>query len=560
MLPCFILAFAPLLPTVAASQQLPPVPEPAENPITEEKRVLGKSLFWDEQLSSDNTVSCGTCHIFSSAGSDPRMGENPGPDGQLGTEDDIVGSPGVIRSDSNNNYFPDGRFGLSRQVTDRTAPSVIGSQWAAELFWDGRAGSVFLNPETGAPSIASGGALENQASGPPLGNMEMAHEGRDWSSVTGKLQVVEPLRLATDIPPDVAAVLSGGASYPDLFESAFGDPQITAERIAFALATYERTLVPDQTPWDNTEAGLPGGLTMQQQEGFNFLRDHTVCFNCHVPPLFTDNEFYNIGLRPSDEDLGRNLVTGLNDDRGRFKTPTLRNIGLKTEMMHVGWITDVQDSIDFYNAPAFPQTDPVTGHTQYTVDQSGIPTSNPNFFANYQDIDMPAQFQPNVVEFLTNGLTDPRVANETYPFDRPTLHSETHPVNPILFGNGSLGSGAIEPLMVALSPLVGSNPDFKFGIGNALGGSTAHLVLSRPPGIPTPGGPPAHLPPAQIIGIFAFPLAGAGPGQGYATFQWPMTHLPSAAIGSSIHARWHVVDPQAAGGLATTKAAEWTIL
>ena len=549
-----------VLPCAGFAQQLPPVPVPPENPITEQKRVLGKVLFWDEQLSSDNTMACGACHINAHAGSDPRPGQNPGPDALFGTDDDTVGSPGVVRSDDNNKYLPDADFGLQRQVTGRSAPSVIGSQWAAELFWDGRGLSTFLNPETGAVSIATGGALESQAAGPPLGNGEMAHDNRDWASITAKLQVVEPLRLATNIPPDMAAALSGGVSYPDLFQAAFGDPVITAERIAFSIATYERTLVADQTPYDNTQAGLPGGMSMQQQTGHDFLRDHTVCFNCHVPPLFTDNQFYNIGLRPSDDDLGRSVITGLVEDRGKFKTPTLRNSGLKTEMMHVGWITDIQDVIDFYNAPAFPLVDPVTGHTQFTAEQSGIPTSNPNFFANYQDIDIPAQFQPNVVEFLTNGLTDPRVANETFPFDRPTLNSEVQPVNPLIYGGGAAGTGGIEPTIVALSPMVGSNPDFKVGIGGGLGGATAFLILARAPGTPAPGGIPLYLSRTQIITRFVMPLSGSGPGQGYATFQRSMVNMSSASIGSSIYAQWFVLDPQANAGVAATEAVHWTIL
>lgn len=59
-------------------QGIPPVPVPAENPITEAKRVLGKILYWDEQLSSDDTVACGTCHQPVFAGSDPRPAAHPG--------------------------------------------------------------------------------------------------------------------------------------------------------------------------------------------------------------------------------------------------------------------------------------------------------------------------------------------------------------------------------------------------------------------------------------------------------------------------------------------------
>src|SRR5690606_12821291 len=65
----------------------PPVPVPAENPMTEEKRILGKILFWDEQLSSDGTTACGTCHRPAVGGIDPREALHPGPDGQPQTPD-----------------------------------------------------------------------------------------------------------------------------------------------------------------------------------------------------------------------------------------------------------------------------------------------------------------------------------------------------------------------------------------------------------------------------------------------------------------------------------------
>ena len=78
----------------AAAQPLPPVPVPPQNPITEPKRVLGKILFWDEQLSSDDTIACGTCHLPVKGGGDDRVGTHPGPDGVFGNADDILGSPG----------------------------------------------------------------------------------------------------------------------------------------------------------------------------------------------------------------------------------------------------------------------------------------------------------------------------------------------------------------------------------------------------------------------------------------------------------------------------------
>src|SRR3954470_4388408 len=83
----------------AALAALPPVPAPAENPITEPKRVLGKILFWDEQMSSDNTDACGSCHRPGKGGGDPRSGLYPGKDGVFGTDDDTFGSPGVAHMD-----------------------------------------------------------------------------------------------------------------------------------------------------------------------------------------------------------------------------------------------------------------------------------------------------------------------------------------------------------------------------------------------------------------------------------------------------------------------------
>src|SRR5690606_9132005 len=83
---CPAMRSPPLLPLVfafaaaAAVGALPPVPEPAENPTTEEKRVLGKILFWDEQLATDDSVACGTCHRPGSGGADPRVGFYPGTD------------------------------------------------------------------------------------------------------------------------------------------------------------------------------------------------------------------------------------------------------------------------------------------------------------------------------------------------------------------------------------------------------------------------------------------------------------------------------------------------
>lgn len=88
---------------------LNPPTAPAGNPVTAAKAYLGKALFWDEQLSSTWTVSCGTCHRPSAGGTDPRTGantRNPGFDNQFNTADDVFGSPGVVQNNQDGTYSP----------------------------------------------------------------------------------------------------------------------------------------------------------------------------------------------------------------------------------------------------------------------------------------------------------------------------------------------------------------------------------------------------------------------------------------------------------------------
>jgi cytochrome c peroxidase len=398
-----LLAAAPLAALRAA---LPPVPVPAENPITEPKRVLGKILFWDEQLSSNDTVACGTCHRPAAGGADPRAGRNPGTD--AGTIDDVQGSPGIALLNADNQPVKHPVFDLGPQITRRRAPSNFGALWADEVFWDGRAGSVFNDPITGKVAIARGGALENQALASLSDPAEMARPARPWQELTRKLEHVTPLALAGRLPPDVEAALGNEASYPQLFAQAFGDAAITPLRIAFAIATYERTLVADQAPWDRYEAGDASALGESARYGWQALQDFR-CVNCHKPPLFTNNDFANIGLRRSDFDLGREAITHDTEDRGEMKIPSLRNVGLRRHLMHTGEFGGLASAVGFYiQGPAFPERDEIPGAGAYSF--------NMDSFA-----------ERDISTFLAEGLTDPRVAAEQYPFDRPLLGSERTP-------------------------------------------------------------------------------------------------------------------------------------
>jgi len=510
---------------------LPPRPVPAQNQITPQKAILGKLLFWEEQLSTNNRVACGTCHTFGAGGGDTRRVLNPrGP----GNGDDVFASPGLRRSDANNNYLPDATFGFNPQVTDRSSPTFLTAAWFTDLFWDGRARTNFIDPDTGATLIPAGGALENQALGPLLSPVEMAHDAHNFADMTSKLVDVTPMALATNLPADMANAIAGGTTYPDLFQAAFGSTDVTAARIAMALATYQRTLVPDQTPYDAFVAGNTNALTPQQANGLNVFLGPGRCVICHTSGLFADNQFHNLGLRPIAEDNGRQSVTGSPADAGRFKTPSLRNVGLRNTFMHNGQFTSLQQVFGFYlngGGPNLANKDPQL-----------IP------------LNVPPQAANDLINFLTNGLTDPRVAAGVAPFDRPTLRSQILPANGAQYGLPTMGSGSQFPLLLSEVPANIGNPDFKVGVHNARGGTPSTLVLSTAPTSSTLSGISLNVALNGSELLIPWVLNGpAGvPGAGYGTLRVAVPEVP-ALSGFTLYTQWFIWDGGAPNGASATR-------
>lgn len=391
---------------------LPKVSYPNENPPQEAKRILGKILFWDEQLSTDNSIACGSCHLPASGGADNRVGRYPGYDQQFKTDDDIVGSIGVVTRNSLGQPIEHPVFANQRQVTNRSSQAYFLGVWAKQNFWDGRATSEFIDPEQKIIAIKTGGALENQVLGPLMSSVEMAKQGQTPIEVVQKLSQARPLALASKLPDDIAKALIKDKRYPYLFKEAFGDKQISLKRIAFAIATYERSLIADQTPWDLAMAGQHK-LGYQENLGFEFFKQ-SGCSQCHQPPLFTDNQFYNIGIQGLNADQGHQLISAKKQDAGAMKTPSLRNVALKNHFMHTGQFTSLNKVMDAYASIRFDSI------------ASQLPNGEKyNFqFTEFQ--------RKAIIAFLTNSLTDPRVQNETFPFDRPKLRSEIQNAPPAL--------------------------------------------------------------------------------------------------------------------------------
>jgi cytochrome c peroxidase len=518
--------FLPLNPPIA----------PNGNAVTATKASLGKALFWDEQLSSTRTVSCGTCHRASEGGSDPRTRINdnrsrhPGFDNVFNTPDDVFGSPGVPMNNLDGTYSLNPSFGFNPQVTGRKAPSYLNAGYSfSGLFWDGRASAVFRDPITNAIVLDGAASLESQILGPPVNSSEMGHGGRNWTQVASQIADAKPLALASNIPLSLSEWING-RTYAQLFEEAFGTPEVTPSRIAMAIATHERTLFSDQTPLDKWASQIEP-LTAQENRGREvYLKAQ--CNNCHAGEILSDNNFHNIGVRPVNEDLGRAAVTNNSDDNARFKTPGLRNVELRAPYMHNGRFATLEQVVEFYNRGG--------DFDAPNIDHSLI-----------RPLGLSPQERADLVAFMKRPMTDVRVANELPPFDRPQLYSESNRV-PVISGVGRAGLGGITPRVTAIEPPMLGNPSFTVGVSTALAGAQAVLVIdSTDPGVGT------SIPASGSFARQTINLSGVG-NSGYASISLPIPNNP-ALIGQTFFGRWYVTDSGAANGFAVSQAFRFTI-
>ncbi len=201
-------------------------------------------------------------------------------------------------------------IGVKGQRGGRSAPVAINRAFSTLQFWDGRAAS-----------------LEEQALGPIQASIEMGH---DLKAVVAKLK--------------------GIPGYRKRFDNAFGT-DVTSEGIAKAIASFERTLLSGDSPFDRYEAGTKSALLPAGRRGLEIFRTKANCTSCHVGVNFSDEGFHNIGvgMEKPNPDLGRFAVTKEDADRGAFKTPTLRDVALSAPYMHDGSLKTLEAVIDYYD-------------------------------------------------------------------------------------------------------------------------------------------------------------------------------------------------------------------
>lgn len=259
---------------------------------------LGRWLFFDTRLSSDNSISCATCHRPEFAFSETTPVAT-GIGGQRGSRK----TPSIINLAS--------RTVLPGESRD---PGPV-------FFWDGRVTS-----------------LEAQALAPIADPREM---GMDHGAMVSRFSAID--------------------GYQPYFTEAFGTPGITAERIASALADYVRTRRSGNSTYDRWAYGRDAkALSREAQRGSEIFFFKGRCATCHTGFNFSDGLFNNIGIgwdaaTKTFKDPGRFAVTNNPRDMGAFKTPGLRDVDKHPPYMHDGSLATLKDVVEFYNRGGHPE-------------------------------------------------------------------------------------------------------------------------------------------------------------------------------------------------------------
>lgn len=161
---------------------------------------------------------------------------------------------------------------------------------------------------------------------------------------------------------ELEARLSLFPEYRPLFRDAFGDEQVSLQRITYAIASFERTILSGNSAFDRWNRGDNTALSLAAQRGEAlFFGETGDCWHCHNGFNLTTNSFHNIGLDSNTFKTGRILITANPADEGKFKVPTLRNLALTAPYMHDGRFKTLEEVVRHYNTGGkpHPQKDPL---------------------------------------------------------------------------------------------------------------------------------------------------------------------------------------------------------
>ncbi|MDX2045760.1 MAG: cytochrome c peroxidase [Chitinophagaceae bacterium] len=210
--------------------------------------------------------------------------------------------------------------GFNNQFTTRNSPGLFNLAWHKELHWDGGINHIEVQPL--APITAPN---------------EMAET---VDNVINKLKADE--------------------QYQKMFKAAFGDADISSQRMLKAIAQFVGFITSAGSKYDKVKKGT-AAFTTAEQSGYSIFKAN--CASCHAEPLFTDLTYRNTGLplRTSLNDIGRMRITNKPEDSLKFKVPSLRNVDLTYPYTHDGRFYSLSTVIDHYRTGVVngPTTDPL---------------------------------------------------------------------------------------------------------------------------------------------------------------------------------------------------------
>ncbi len=212
--------------------------------------------------------------------------------------------------------FTDGQpvsAGIHRQQGGRSAPTAINRGFSKVQFWDGRAAT-----------------LEEQSVGPLTNPIEHGFPEND----------------------DVVAKLNKIEGYKNLFSKAFAANTITIQHVGKAIASFQRTLISGNSPFDRFDYdGEEEAISEAAKRGKILFFGKARCNLCHFGTNFSDEKFHNVGIGWGGEavDIGRYKVSHDQKDIAAFKTPTLREISRTAPYMHDGRFATLRQVVDHYN-------------------------------------------------------------------------------------------------------------------------------------------------------------------------------------------------------------------
>jgi len=303
---------------------------PATNITTDLGAQLGRVLFYDKRLSTNQSISCSSCHQQQNGFSDPRQFS----------------------------------VGFNGGLTGRNSMGLSNARWyqRRHFFWDERANT-----------------LEDQVLMPIQNSVEM---GMDLTTLTN--------RLATE------------PYYTNLFATTFGSPGITADRISKSLAQFVRSIVSVQSKYDIGVTNNFANLTLLENQGRQIFNGPAGgCAACHGTDNFVPGPaINNNGLEFPFVDLGLGGTTGLPQDNGKFKVPSLRNIALTGPYMHDGRFTNLEQVVEFYNSG-------VVDNPNLSPPLRTVPPAPPGA----RRLNLTQQQKDALVAFLRT-LTDPGLATD----------------------------------------------------------------------------------------------------------------------------------------------------